>query len=677
MEQRNASEKRKSIIASGWLVKSDRIIDQRDAIARWKMHRCKLLDLSSIWSLIALVCMVMGLARGQLIRPVYVYEGLIKGIHDYFNNTCIILLHTNPSPVENQGLIEGERLLHLQKYLSSTFHIRTALMDFNMFRTRIGQNYYNIKRPLFVLLNDYEDTRKEFANVSTWIAMAYPTWLVFFKNETKLSDFFFEIYVPFDCKFMVAKSSTNETGKENITEVYQVDKGKELRSMHFGTWDVKNGLKGPTRGLYFRRNDLFGHNIFVTSVYDPPISLFKHNRQNEITGMSGFFGEVILLLQEGMNCTFTYKKSKSWGVCLPNGTCTGAVGMLMNGKADFAATEFMMTSDRLDVISFTTPIYTTKCRTYIKRPSSTNVKWNVYTAPFSLSIWNIIIFFIIIMSGSIVLIQKLFMVTSLYRDEDHLPTKFTEILFFVAGAFCNQGMQQSVLDPIRMVHFVIHITAVIILAAYSAALVSFLTVQSFVMPFTTMKGLLKDKTYRFGVVGDSADFTFFQNTSDKVMNVLFTELLMKETDLPNNYLQGLKRVCKEDKYAFMTLDNMAALLQQKVNCKLEPLDTISQITVAMATRTNSPFLGLINTNLLLLRDGGILQRLMETQWSITLNTAQSSWKSVDINDVVPLLLLITAALLVSCFIYAIEHIAYKRLLKRVKLKLKPSRQLIM
>jgi len=36
---------------------------------------------------------------------------------------------------------------------------------------------------------------------------------------------------------------------------------------------------------------------------DPPISLFERNKWNEIIGMSGFFGEVILLLQQGMNCT--------------------------------------------------------------------------------------------------------------------------------------------------------------------------------------------------------------------------------------------------------------------------------------------------------------------------------------------------------------------------------------
>jgi len=111
--------------------------------------------------------------------------------------------------------------------------------------------------------------------ISSWIAMAYPTWLIFFNNKTKIQDFLFEIYVPFDCKFMVARSSVDKIGTEIITEVYQVDRGKELRSMQFGVWDVKKGLKGPTRGLFLRRNDLFGQNIRVTSVHVRLLVLFS------------------------------------------------------------------------------------------------------------------------------------------------------------------------------------------------------------------------------------------------------------------------------------------------------------------------------------------------------------------------------------------------------------------
>lgn len=73
---------------------------------------------------------------------------------------------------------------------------------------------------------------------------------------------------------MVAQSSINETGKEIITEVYQVHKDKELRSNQFGVWDAKEGLKGPPYGLYLRRNDLFGHNLRVASLEVRSLVLF-------------------------------------------------------------------------------------------------------------------------------------------------------------------------------------------------------------------------------------------------------------------------------------------------------------------------------------------------------------------------------------------------------------------
>ena len=79
-----------------------------------------------------------------------------------------------------------------------------------------------------------------------------------------------------------------------------------------------------------------------------------------------------------------------------------------------------------------------RCRAYIKKPASSDVKWDAYTAPFSTNIWRAITFFIVLTSGTIVLIQRLFAATSPYLRNDN-RLRFTEILFFVTGAFCNQG----------------------------------------------------------------------------------------------------------------------------------------------------------------------------------------------------------------------------------------------
>lgn len=42
-------------------------------------------------------------AEPILIRPLKVYESLIKGVHDHFNNTCIILFHGTMNVIEKKG----------------------------------------------------------------------------------------------------------------------------------------------------------------------------------------------------------------------------------------------------------------------------------------------------------------------------------------------------------------------------------------------------------------------------------------------------------------------------------------------------------------------------------------------------------------------------------------------
>lgn len=58
----------------------------------------------------------------------------------------------------------------------------------------------------------------------------------------------------------------------------------------------------------------------------------------------------------------------------------------------------------------------------------------------------------------------------------------------------------------RAIHLVTHLAAVVILASYSAALTSFSTIEIVHLPFTTMQGLIDDKTYNVGVILGSADY---------------------------------------------------------------------------------------------------------------------------------------------------------------------------
>ncbi|KAK0098752.1 hypothetical protein PV326_004031 [Microctonus aethiopoides] len=563
----------------------------------------------------------------------------------------------------------------LQEYFSKKY-IRTTIMEISTFIARVIVDYYHIKRPLLVFLDDSDDVKYQFGNlVAPLVDLAYPNWLIFFREETEIENFFNDIYIPFDCTFMISKvnNQDNETiNAEIIWEAYQIDRGKELRSGIFAKWNSETGIQLPKYSLYQRRNNLYGHQLRVTSIEDPPSSILVRNEVNEIIGLKGFFGGVIDLLKEGMNCTIKYQSTNEWGYLTANGTWTGGISSLIDKNSDIFAGELMMTTDRLNAITFTTPLYSTKCRTYIKRPSTSALKWDAYAIPFAGGIWSAI-GIIILVTGGVMSGMKSF--ASIFRELNNMigdePISFLNTIFTVFGALCSQGIASSLHDPIRIVHVSIHVTGVVLMAAYSAALISSLAVKTFVMPFTTMEGLVKDGTYRFGVVGASADFTFFRNTSDKVMSVLFEKVLVKEKNLPMNYFEGLTRVCNEDKYAFMTLDNVVSQLQSSVNCVVMPLNVISQTSISMALQPHSPYRGLIDNNILLLRDSGILQRLLNAKWALTGDNVESAWSTVEITDVVPLIIVLIGGFFMSFILLASERLFY---IKSKKFKRKKNKK---
>jgi len=55
----------------------------------------------------------------------------------------------------------------------------------------------------------------------------------------------------------------------------------------------------------------------------------------------------------------------------------------------------------------------------------------------------------------------------------------------------------------RLVYITAYFTALVLLAAYSAALISSLTVYRSNLPFQDIEGILRDRTYKLGVIDKS------------------------------------------------------------------------------------------------------------------------------------------------------------------------------
>ncbi|XP_034940721.1 glutamate receptor ionotropic, delta-2-like [Chelonus insularis] len=608
----------------------------------------------------------------QLIRPNYIYEQIIYGIKKYYNNECILLIYATPSSEIIQDVDQGTRLKDLQEYFSK-LKIRTLMMDIETFVLGVNESIYHIRRPLFVFLNDFSDIRTQFTTmIAPWTDMAYPQWLIFFRDQTTIEYFFSHIYIPFDCEFMISKSYTYSKNREIITEIYQIDRGKELREQTFAIWSARTGIEFPKLTLYQRRNNLHGHRLKVISIEDPPSSKIIRNERNKVIGLAGFFGGVIELLQESMNCTVIYQAADEWGQLLDNGTWTGAIGSLINGNSDILAAELLMTQQRLDFIKFTTPLYSTKCRTYIKRPQN-SVLWDKFIMPFTAGIW-ITLGIIQISTTSSLLIIK-YVSSKIHKDiEDTDRSQSYHVFFDVLGTLCGQGMDMSLLNSIRMVHFAIHLTGVVVMAAYSAALISSLAIVVYEKPFDSIEGLLRDGTYRFGMAQSA--YGFFQNATDKVMVRFLNEVLSKEDALPLNYLVGLSQVCKENKYALMALDTAVFELEPSLSCEVIPLNTIAEVSISLALRPRNPFREIINNNILMMRNSGILRKLLDSIWKYPGDEEKRLWAVVEITDIYSLIAVVTTSSVLSIIMMCGERaVKIIKRMKRRKRKLASKRAL--
>jgi hypothetical protein len=78
-----------------------------------------------------------------------------------------------------------------------------------------------------------------------------------------LEPLFTDIYVPFDCVFLVARE--DKKGAVTLLEVYRVSRSAPLLSLQLAVWSPTFGFLWDKRPLYERRNNLHGVALKVTT----------------------------------------------------------------------------------------------------------------------------------------------------------------------------------------------------------------------------------------------------------------------------------------------------------------------------------------------------------------------------------------------------------------------------
>ncbi|XP_012235277.2 glutamate receptor 1-like [Linepithema humile] len=485
--------------------------------------------------------------------------------------------------------------------------------------------------PLFVVLLDTREAMSEFAKATRNIKpISFPTWFVMFLQHPGNP---LEKYCehPTDNVFNVDFSTLMLVlcyDHPILVEWYAI-RDNHTRTFELATWTADKGLILRTqKSLYARRNNMFGDVMRVAYVDDSPFFTMRNGKIN------GFLGLLMVELSKVMNFTMKIlnpvKAYGSWSYT--QNIWTGAIGQLVFDEADIGVSEFTITSGRLNVVDFTLPLMLSRNCLYFKEPSGSDVPWSGYFKAFSSDIWITLV--VIIITASILL--------TIIKAKGFSINVISESYINVWGIYCQQGLSEFPnKSSMRLAFFSIHISSLIIMAAYSASLISFLTLTTTSLPFSTMESYVKDGSYKLIVMRNSAEYDMRTSTylKDPVFRKMY-DLMVKKEQLPLTLSDGFKQLCGQKKYAFYTTEVFRNALNIYVPCKVLQIESGKSDSLALALRKGNPYIGLINYYLQQFQDNGVMRKLRDG-YLLRDNPSVTRYDAVNLKDIALTLTVVT------------------------------------
>ncbi|XP_074094952.1 glutamate receptor 1 isoform X1 [Cotesia typhae] len=524
--------------------------------------------------------------------------------------------------------------------------VLSAVIDYNELTTEIKYYESKIPRPLLVIVINEERDLIALETLSKTIDMNYPVWLIIFTGSSKNNSM---------CDYCL-NTSVNELSLSFRTEMivwcccdpnylhewWSID-GKNFRRGYFGNWSYETGVQGVNKNSLFAIRSAINAPLRIAYVKNSVFFKYRNGK------MGAFMGDILSELTKTLNITPLMKSESIFGIYNEDEkTWTGMVGSVWRRDVDMGVGEVTMTVERREILDFTLPLILSPCRLYFREPNST-LQWSAYFEAFSSDIWMIMI-------SMIVLIPALITLIKIHQSKKMISHIIAENYLNVWGIFCQQGLSEfPARTSLRIVYFAMLVSAFILSAAYSAALISFLAVSEDKLPFSSLDEFVEDGTYKFLVLKDSADYDLITYSKDPIWMDL-KKLMKAEPLLPPSVYEGFYQVCIE-KAAFYASDAMRMSMNNTFPCDITYIETGRYDSLAMVLPRKSPYTGILNHQIHKFRDRGILNKFIQKHFNKK-ETKINTYTAVTIRGVAPILVVFTGGITFAIILLVIEKVIF-------------------
>ena len=319
----------------------------------------------------------------------------------------------------------------------------------------------------------------------------------------------------------------------------------------------------------------------------------------------GYFVETMNIFAKRLN--FTYQiiepEDQEYG-SLENGRWSGMMKDLVEKKADIACS-LTISHERSIYVSFldTAAMVSYEVIMYHK-PEAISMSVDILIKPFSWEVW--VVFLVVLMTTMI----------SFHLSQHLLMMHKNSYSRYDFGAYILRSTvyQGSVLRPLhissRIIYSFYALGWIILMATYTAYLVSFLSVKKEVIPFRTMSELAENDDYKLGVFGGSFfyDLLFGDNlTAKDIYFPLASKIkrdMQKDPQLINSFEDyHFNRLLTDKNYALLDSGAVYSGLASE-SCKLSVLEEKgSRSPEGFACQNNSAYANELNHVLSKIQEG--------------------------------------------------------------------------
>ncbi|KAJ9597581.1 hypothetical protein L9F63_011582 [Diploptera punctata] len=185
---------------------------------------------------------------------------------------------------------------------------------------------------------------------------------------------------------------------------------------------------------------------------------------------------------------------------------------------------------------------------YIRQPNVFQNTWEQYLSPFNKGLWIAIAVIFVLLTFGLFATDYLGHLYADNRKDQLLKYTIVQSTFIVLAILCQQ------------------------VSSYSATLISILTIRYQKLPFTSFKEMLEDGTYRLGLLQSSAELDYFEKSNDSLLQILNARMISPvKPELPKSHIEGLRRLCNIEKYAFLGPNSILKSLLKNISCPVIPI----------------------------------------------------------------------------------------------------------